>query len=619
MNWSGKIALLCLAVFFGHVSSYAQIDGYYSPRDSVWIFYMDSVFVEESVPPQLSQISMSSVSEERINAMGYRDLNEIITGEVPGVFGTQKGIMGYGVAGGSAGKISIRGLGGEPTTDLLVAQNGKPEIMGLMGHPVPDAYSADFIEQVEVIRGPASVLYGTNAMGGVINMKTKRVTTQGFETRVRAASGNHNLRRLVLQNGGKVGDVDYYLVYGRRATDGHRPHSAFESDAYHAQFGYEPAQNIYLSLKGKSVPFYLEDPGPTGGSSGNEYDIVRSDITLSSRMSFGSAELDYQIFHNWGEHKISDGFHSSDYADGFTLKNNLYFIENNSTTIGLDYRQYGGEIFNVNLPPAFSNPSGETFAVSEVGGYILTEQQVTDKLLPSAGLRVQNHTEAGNLLVPHLGMEYRLSEIYTAYGSYSHGFRNPTIRELFLFPAPNPDLEPERTETLQAGFRYNRGQMVHMDLSYYHTTGKNIIEQTGTFPNFTYQNRDTFTYSGIEGSLKMIPFRGLHLRINYSRFFSEKPLANQPEDNLQLSATFLKRFFTLRYNAQYVGGAKNFVSGSYTNLDDYLISNIGIEIIPVDFGNLFLNVNNLFDADYQTMIGFPMPGRTFEGGLILDF
>ncbi|GAJ21249.1 unnamed protein product [marine sediment metagenome] len=78
--------------------------GYYSPRDSAWVYQMDSLFVVGNRQPGLSPIARLTIPQERIEAMAYRDLNEVITGEIPGIFGTEKGVMGYGVVGGSAGR-----------------------------------------------------------------------------------------------------------------------------------------------------------------------------------------------------------------------------------------------------------------------------------------------------------------------------------------------------------------------------------------------------------------------------------------------------------------------------------------------------------------------------------
>ena len=95
--------------------------------------------------------------------------------------------MGYGVSTGGSGQMSMRGIGGPaqaglPTTGLLVLIDGHPQYMGLMGHPIADAYQSMLVERVEVVRGPASVLYGSNAMGGVVNIVTRHMAQDGIKT-----------------------------------------------------------------------------------------------------------------------------------------------------------------------------------------------------------------------------------------------------------------------------------------------------------------------------------------------------------------------------------------------------------------------------------------------------
>ena len=119
-------------------------------------------------------INISVVSRQQIEKRYEPSLLPLLTEQVPGLFTTSRGVMGYGVSGGAAGGMSLRGIGGSPTAGLLVLIDGHPQYMGLMGHPIADAYQSMMAEKVEVLRGPASVLYGSNAMGGVINIVTRR-------------------------------------------------------------------------------------------------------------------------------------------------------------------------------------------------------------------------------------------------------------------------------------------------------------------------------------------------------------------------------------------------------------------------------------------------------------
>lgn len=114
-------------------------------------------------------MTVSVVGRGTIERTMQPSLLPVLTEQVPGLFTTARGVMGYGVSGGAAGGISLRGLSGG-SARMMVLIDGHPQYSGIFGHPIADAYQTMLADRVEVLRGPASVLYGSNAMGGVVNI-----------------------------------------------------------------------------------------------------------------------------------------------------------------------------------------------------------------------------------------------------------------------------------------------------------------------------------------------------------------------------------------------------------------------------------------------------------------
>ena len=124
-----------------------------------------------------------------VNVIGRQTLTEqqqtsvlpTVMQQVPGLMVTSRSMMGYGVSTGAAGGINLRGLTGG-TGQMLVLIDGHPQYNGVYGHPISDSYQTLMADRVEVLRGPASVLYGSNAMGGVLNIVTRSMHEDGVKT-----------------------------------------------------------------------------------------------------------------------------------------------------------------------------------------------------------------------------------------------------------------------------------------------------------------------------------------------------------------------------------------------------------------------------------------------------
>ena len=117
-------------------------------------------------------MTVTVIGREKLTMQHQPSVLPTVMQEVPGLFVTSRAMMGYGVSTGAAGGINLRGITGG-AGQLMVLIDGHPQYQGIYGHPISDSYQTLMAERVEVLRGPASVLYGSNAMGGVLNIVTR--------------------------------------------------------------------------------------------------------------------------------------------------------------------------------------------------------------------------------------------------------------------------------------------------------------------------------------------------------------------------------------------------------------------------------------------------------------
>ena len=164
-------------------------------------------------------MNIQLIPREKLDEIEESAVLPVVSRIVPSLFVTERGITGFGrVGSSSAGNISIRGMGGNPNAQVLVLVDGHPQFMGIFGHPLPNNYVASDLERVEVIRGPASILYGSNAMGGVLNFITKEQKTEGVSGSMRFAYGSFNTKKLMANTGFRKGKIDLMVSYNHDET-----------------------------------------------------------------------------------------------------------------------------------------------------------------------------------------------------------------------------------------------------------------------------------------------------------------------------------------------------------------------------------------------------------------
>ena len=282
-----------------------------------------------------------------IERTGARTVFDAIDRLVPSAFVTRRGVMGYGIATNGTGGVNIRGIGGSPNTGVLVVVDGRPDFQGLMGHPLPDLYSLSDTASVRITQGPASVLYGSNAMGGAIEIQPSRPEA-GFETRLTSSLGSYWTTQNRLHHAANFEKSFYSLNAGYSGTSGDRPSSDFRNPDATAAFGYDLSSHWKTSLQGRYGYFHVEDPGPWTAPLSNSYaNVGRGGYDLSFANAYGKSHGSGHVYGAWGRHFITDGFRSTDSTQGARVMQSFLVAPSVTVDAGADFNNYGGVARNI--------------------------------------------------------------------------------------------------------------------------------------------------------------------------------------------------------------------------------------------------------------------------------
>ncbi len=557
-----------------------------------------------------------------------------LTEQVPGLFVTQRGVLGYGVSTGGSGGIKVRGIGGQPNTDVLVLIDGLPQFAGLYGHPIADNYQTQMAERVEVIRGPASLYYGSNAMGGVINIVTRQPQADTILTCIHAQGGAYYSLDAGITNQLRRGKWTEALGFNYIRTSGHRENSAFDQYSGFARVGYDIDNHWAIHATGNIAYFNTANPGTVSEPILESYQhVLRGMASVSAENRYSHSEGAIRTYYSGGKHRIYEGhkvaepaptteYNHTDYMLGVSAYQTINLFRGNRTTFGFDYQYFGGHVWN-RLLADNSRKEVVNKTLYDLAGYVDFRQQVAEWFSLDVGTRLGWHAQAGFYYAPQAGCSFLLPHNAQLKAIVSRGFRNPTIRELYMYPPQNDSLQAVGLWNYELAYKqYLLDGRMRLGANIFYLHAANMIETRMVDGLPRNMNTGELKNAGCEVEISARVWKGLMVGANYSYLFMVNPVLAAPEHKLNLSLGYHHDRFRIGTSVQYIHGlysalpSATLPDGKKQNFclwNAHAAARIWHQLWAT------LTADNLLGTEYEINDGFPMPKTTVMAGLRFDF
>ncbi|MDE6135499.1 MAG: TonB-dependent receptor, partial [Muribaculaceae bacterium] len=413
-------------------------------------------------------------------------------------------------------------VGGSPTNAVLMMVDGQPQFAGIYSHHVADFYETEYVDHVEVLRGPASVLYGSNAMGGVINVITKNAVQEGVRTTLTSQYGSYNTWLSSLTNTIRFGKFSSLVSFGYDRTDGVKKNFDFRQGNLYAKVGYDFTDNWNIRADYSLMQFKGNDPVYPTLSNPESTDVyyqnvIRGEGSLTATNSYGRTNGALRVYYSYGNHFVDDPrhFHSVDDRLGLIAYQNFRPWKGANATVGFDFDRYTGKIpmSGGNSHTEGSMSTMTRRSITEYSPYVALSQNLwSDKIVLNAGLRMANSDMFDTQWVPQAGFVVHPHPGWMIKASVAKGYRNPSFRELYLYRMANPDLQPENMTNYEVTVGKHFSHWFSGDVTAYYSKGTDMI-QTVDMKNV---NTGSFINKGVEISVRSHPLDCLQLWATYS-------------------------------------------------------------------------------------------------------
>ena len=567
--------------------------------------------------------SVSIISREQIDQQKATTIFEALR-SVPGLNIRKSGSIGRST------EMTIRG---SSTSQVLVMIDGVQVNSATTGTFNFANLTTDNIERIEVVRGAQSTLYGSDAMGGLINIVTRKGKGKPkFSIRSEFGTPERTFNESI-SSSGSLGEFNYSVDVARVDSDGRGADDDYDKTNISSTFGYKISETIDFdaamryndSMVGIDDGAFRQDPNRSSES---------EDFNMNAILK--------QSLTDWWSHSLKFSF--ADSGQISTDKANPGTAETFSSRFRLDTHIYTGnwqhtlkykDIDTFVVGFEFENQSADNRTFDEVlinrGWYFQNQLKLWDRFFLNVGLRLDDNNTFGKDVNPKISIAYHLKETDTKFkANYGKGFRGPTLNQLFFPNFGVPTLDPEESESYDLGFeQYLFDDKFFVGVTYFNNRFSNLIQavDTGGFV-FRAQNLGSVRTEGIEAEAVIKPFKGLTVKGTFTktntRDGAKKELSRQPrkQGSVNINYSFLDKF-NLNIDDTIVGKTRDGTNGGGITPRGRptIRTNTGVHKLDValsyDYSEhlqLYTRAENALDIQYDEILGFRSAGaRLFFG------
>ena len=479
------------------------------------------------------------------------------------------------------------------------------------------------IKKIEISKSASSSVYGANAMGGVINIIT-RDTDKENTIKINFGFGSYNTQNYILSTNYNFDNSSLFISYDNLSSDEHRndpdQKSSLDRKNIFLKYKYNLNKMSNLNFTFRHNSTESNYPGSEANDDYGSRDDQDNNIKISLDQNLENRDRTFLIYNNNREmfDKTrysafgSAGFNITNIdiiKRGFNYKETNYYFENHIINYGLEIVQNKVTDNELSINNEHENLNKAL--------YIQDKLTVNNNIFVY-GARYDDHEKYGSNLSPKFGYVYNINDNWNFNFNYGESFRAPTFLDLYTGFGSNEDLKAEKGKTFDLGFKYS-DSVCRREITFFKRKFDQLIKYNNS--KSLMENVDEANVKGIEILTSRTINKNWDVGFTYTYLEARDDSVdgqslNMPYNQIALKLNYNQDDYNAVLNNRYVGETNSFGGGK---VNSYFISDLKLSTKLNENKELSVEINNLFDKDYEVVAGYPMPGRNFMFNLSTKF